>query len=197
MGHCRRLRQKMPTNHRYEIWALYFMAGFLLGYCALYTGSSWTLCRGINTGLVIAVFLLICSKNTRINKIIVALTLLALVTNFQFYRLLSDGRAAVAQHGEEIIAEKEKLSDIVKLSEQADPWENTVAHYGSVNFTYLALPTGFGGNYMIEGRVNEKAKYALITQGDAKEEACKQMLIDSGHSVIYEDDWFIVLIRQS
>lgn len=142
-----------------------------------------------------ALLVLIHNKDKRIIKILAVISLLGIISTFNCYQAWVNQRAALAQNTDAIVEESECLKNIIQITDTGNPWDNTVAHYGSVDYRYLSLPVGFGGNYMIGGGVNEKAKYALISRGDKNEEAIRQMLADSGHRVILEDDWFVVLIN--
>ncbi len=190
---CMYKKKEKDRDNVYYFMALWMAVGFLFGYCALYTGSSWTLCRGCNTGLLMAFLLLIYVKSNLDKKILIVLSLFGMVSIWGYYRQLADERASVAEHVVEILTETKKINDIIEISEDNDLWENTIAHYGVVNYKYLSLPAGSGLNYMIDGGVNEMAKYALISREDINAEVYMQMLTESGHDIIYEDDWFIVL----
>lgn len=184
-------------NKNYYILALWVTAGFLFGYCMLYTGSKWTLCRGINTGLIMALLFLIFVENRIDKKGFILISLLSIVSIWGYYSQIVDERASIAQYTDTILAEKKQMEEVIEISKDNSVWENTVAHYGTVNFMYLTLPAGCGLNYMIAGKENKNAKYALITVGDKNQETYKQMLLDTGHNIIYEDEFFIVLLNSN
>lgn len=177
-----------------HLWALWILAGFLLGYCALYTGVHATLCRGINTGLTMALLLLVSGRDQKGIKIVTTISLLAVVSIYAYFQLMVDERAGVAQYTQDIIAENEVLENIIDISERNTRWENTIACYGSFDPIYLALPAGSGCNYYTRSdEANRQAKYAVITRGDVNAKEYRQLLTDADHCVIYEDDWFYVM----
>jgi len=177
--------------------AAWMMAGFLFGYCALYSGADWTLCRGINTGLMMALLFLLSAERIIDKAIVATVSLLGIAGSFSYLCSMADERFSEAQYVEAIAEERRILSNVIEISEDNSTWENTIAHYGELTSMYLALPTGWGGSYMLNGETNEKAKYALITRGTAEEDEYKRMLVADGHRVIYEDDYFVVLVKIS
>lgn len=62
-----------------------------------------------------------------------------------------------------------RSDEIIVLSPDSDPWENTVAVYNIDNITLCALPSGTGINSMF-GQICEKSKYAVMYSEDATEE---------------------------
>lgn len=193
---CLYKKKETTSDIIYYVLAFWMTAGFLFGYCALYTGGSWTLCRGCNTGLLFAFLLLIYVNNHMDKKILIILSLFGMVSIWGYYKQQINERYSVSEHATEILMESDKLSNIIKISEENDFWENTTAHYGVVDYRYLSLPSGGGYNYMINGEANKMAKYALISKWDNNAEKYRQMLIASSHDVTYEDDWFIILINK-
>lgn len=95
-----------------------------------------------------------------------------------------------------VMAEKEKLGNLIQLSENSDPWANTFAMYESpsrVDYRFLTFPPGAGRNYMWWEGVNVDARYAIIGTGTENQEEIVQQLLDAGHVIISEDDYLIVL----
>ncbi len=176
--------------------AFYLMAGFLCGYCLLYTGSSWTLCRGINTGLLMALFCIVFINTKKVKLVYIILVIWIFVSSVSVwnkYDTIITERWSVGQYALNIEEEKSRLDNIIIISNNKDTWENTVAQYGSFDYRYLAMPEGAGLNLMVNGKNNEYAGYAVISKGDKNQNNYLQTLTDSGHIIIYEDELFIIL----
>lgn len=169
------------------------MTGFLIGYCALYTGQEWTLCRGINTGLIMALIYLSFVKKENLKILILLMTVFEITSVWGYYSSMADERFAASQNENIIEEEKAALAEVIELDVNAEPWENTVATYGDVDFRYLALPAGCGSNDMLDMGINKKATYAVITQGEWYTEVMKNRLVEKGHEILLEDEYFVVL----
>ena len=188
-----RNRKQLMEKRSYCYEAAFFMAGFLIGYCALYTGQEWTLCRGINTGLLMGLIYLAFVKEENLKSVILLLTFFEITAVWGYYGSMADERFAASLNRAAVEQEREVLQEVILLDEEADPWENTAATYGNVDFRYLALPAGYGSNYMMDLEINETAGYAVITQGEEYTEAMKNRLVEEGHQVLLEDEYFVVL----
>lgn len=184
------------TEGIFSYMALYFLAGYLVGYCFLYTGSDWTLCRGTNTGLIMAVFLLIFENKHRYTFGHSLMTAVAIVSVWSWLGGVINDRASILQYKEQIYAEKEQLSEIMKISSEFDEWDNTVAIYGEWGFWALSLPTGIGENGIFNGEAPEKSKYAAMPVGMASEEM-QLMLANGGYELIYSDEIVAVFEKTS
>ena len=189
-------REKSYRN--FLVW--YLLTGFLFGYCALYTGSGWTLCRGTNAGLFAAV-LCACvfeSNETSVNirKIVYTAGLIGIVVSYDYFSGIITERVITAANTDLIIEEQIRLADVIRVSPDNDAWDNTVAEYGSVDYWYLAMPVGASGNYMLNGETNTKARYVIIRSGDGAAENVVNTHINNGYAVVLEDDIFIVLMRE-
>lgn len=182
------LKHRTFKGNIFPVIPLYIILGFLFAYCALYTDEDSSLCRGINTGLVMALLVLIHNKDNHAIKLFVAISLASTISVFGFYQPRINERSAMVQNADTIVAECEALSGIIQISNHFDPWENTIVTYGRIDFKLLALPSGYGINWMSTGQSMEQARYALISRGDKGEQAYEQMLINSGHRIIYKDD---------
>ena len=134
-GHRLKLTVLLNGN---TFFALYLLAGFLIGYCALYTGSATTLCRGTNTGFLMALFLFAMGdwditaeakhfKTTR--SLVVLLYFLGLSAIWQYHFAIITERINNIPKTEIILAEKEKLEEVMEISPSKSAWENTVAQY--------------------------------------------------------------------
>lgn len=192
--HILKHRRRLVQNRSYCYEAAFFMTGFLIGYCALYTGQEWTLCRGINTGLLMgAIYLAFADKKENLKLVLILLTFFEITAIWGYYSSMADERFGVSQNLTRAEAEKETLQELIKLDADAAPWDNTVATYGTVDFRYLVLPAGYGSNYMLDFWINESAGYAVITQGEWHTEEMKNRLVRKGHKVLLEGEYFVVL----
>lgn len=188
-------RKQIRKDRSYCYEAAFFMTGFLIGYCALYTGMDWTLCRGINTGLLMAFIYLSFTEKERWKLLLLLITVFEITSIWGYYGSVIEERFDVSEHKEEIAHEKDVLADVIKLEDDADPWKNTVAVYGDVDFRHLALPEGYGSNHMLDiGMVNTNAEYAVITCGEdaGVEDYLKNRLAKKGYQLIFEDSYFVV-----
>ena len=86
------------------------------------------------------------------------------------------------------------MENIIYISQDNDKWENTVAQYGFYDRYYLSLPNGTGLNMMRGFVLNENARYAMFRTDDPEEdrEIWHEMLSESGHELIFQDDIFFV-----
>ena len=187
-------RKQIQKDRSYCYEAAFFMTGFLIGYCALYTGMDWTLCRGINTGLLMAFIYLSFTEKERWKLLLLLITVFEITSIWGYYGSVIEERFDVSEHKEEIAHEKDVLADVIK-EDDADPWKNTVAVYGDVDFRHLALPEGYGSNHMLDiGMVNTNAEYAVITCGEdaGVEDYLKNRLAKKGYQLIFEDSYFVV-----
>ncbi len=187
--------------------ALVMLLGFLIGYCTLYTGSDWTLCRGTNTALMMS-FCFLSVDNERIfanpkdikiniKKAILIVTFLGMVCIWNYHHAIAGERDRASMRIELIDAEKSFLSKYIKVTEEVPAWDNTIACYGAVDNLYLAIPDGAGMNYMIFNANNELARYVLFKTSEEKSAGWVRMLQDSGHRILYKDDVFTVLEKDS
>ena len=168
--------------------SLFFLSGFLAGYCLLYTASYWTLCRGINTALVMSAFLLaFCNVNTP-RRFQAVMPLLAVMSVFTYYGNVINERYQIAQQEANIISEREKISEVITISPQKSRWENTINLYG-YEVIYISLPVGAGYNSIIGGS-SEKAGYAVIPSTIPEEN--RPDFESMGYVLIYSDDCFYV-----
>ena len=186
-------RKRMVKNRTYYYEATFFLTGFLVGYCALYSAQPWTLCRGINTGFLMALIYLSFTEKENLKSGILVLCLFQITAIWGYYGFVVDERWTVSQNRAVIEEEKQVLQEVIILDSDAEPWENTIATYGNVDFRYLALPTGFGSNYMIDMGVNELPGYAVISQGEDFADTLKSNLLENRYTILLEDELFIVL----
>lgn len=181
-------------NFIYYAVSLYILLGFLIGYCQIYTGSNWTLCRGINTGFTIFLFYLCLNRDFKMKKLVVFLSLISVMSTYGYFQSLTDERQVAAESMSGIADEKERISEIVRVSPEQSRWENIMACYGDIPLC-LALPDGVGLNCMIDGSINVNAKYAVVAQslrGDYLD-----LLQQNNHEIIYENSSFIILLNNN
>lgn len=186
--------KRKNENVMYYAVSLYILLGFLIGYCQIYTGSNWTLCRGINTGFTIFLFYLCLNKDFRMKKLIVFLSLISVMSTYGYFQSLTAERQAAAESMSGLADEKERISEIVCISPDQSRWENTMACYGDIPLC-LALPDGAGLNCIMDGSINVNAKYAVVAQsarGDYLE-----LLQKNNHEIIYENSGFLILLNRN
>ena len=192
----------MHTGSEGDFICVYILTGFLLGYCVLYTGSAWTLCRGTNTGLICTFMLLSVTESklgssADLRKLSVLLFIIAIIGIKEYHSNLIDERAEISAHKDEILREKEILSEIMDISENNDRWGNTIATYGFCDpFWQLALPNGAGTNFMINGEANTEARYVLVNSKEDNMNEIVNLNIDTGHSVLYQDEIFVIMEKE-
>ena len=206
------LRMRREEQHFLELrWMsrsddlipLYIMSAFLFGYCALYTGKPGTLCRGINTGLLMT--FCYCAVQPKeeerakkltgnISCIILAFTLAGLVNIWNYHEAILHDRMMTARYISIIQEESALLNQVIKISPEKSEWENTIAHYGREDALYLAMPVGAGLNYMIDGNECEKSGYVVFEKACEEEEKERwtKQLLSKGYTMIYNDNFFSV-----
>lgn len=183
----KRIKEKRTGNF-YDTVSLYLLLGFLIGYCALYTGEEWTLCRGINTAMVFAVCFLLFEKEQKLLKYFVLFSLLAGISSWQYYAERIEQKDTAYAQELHILEERERISEIIDLSENDDRWENTIAHYGEVTNVYLELPIGIGTNYMKDESINTKARWAAISKCEEEFYFRRlERLTENNHEMVYEN----------
>ena len=210
------LYEKKLQNFRKNAWpdifngntflVIYLTFGFFAAYCALYPGSYWTLVRGINTGLLMA-FMLIAMGETReepeaskfhiIRVVVLSLTIIGFPCIWAYYQANVMERIETIDRIPIIAAEKETLSNVLEIGPDNSTWDNTIAHYGELDDFYLALPDAAGINSLDTEKENTEARYVVYrsTEWPERIEAWEEILKDSGHHKIHEDDLFVVYER--
>ena len=174
--------------------AIYLLV-FLLGYCALYTASPWTLCRGTNTGLLIALLTSCCfnyEKNSVgrvVPHVALGITVLSIASITNYYSDLYKERQSIFFHKEELTRETHVLSEIIDISPEYAAWENTYAIYGDVDYMYLSIPIGAAWNYYLSNEMNTTAKYVITRNKEIAEEIQRRF---DNHEMIFEDEYFII-----
>ncbi len=185
----------------YGFVQFYLLCGFLIGYCMIYTGSEWTLCRGINAALYIVFILLsIGEQRTRCGKMriwVIGIVLFGSIQIWNYYSGVITDRISVAQHRDKILAEKSILTEIIDIVPQNERWSNTIAYYNTCDYGYLAVPKGSGLNWMRNNEENNKAKYVMIRNNTNNIEKIVSLNETVAHKIIYNDEMFVVLKKES
>lgn len=153
-------RKKMDTTDwEFHGIGAYMMAGYLAAFIVLYNTTTHTLIRGINIGLVYALFLLCVQNKGTTVKRYTAIMLLAVFPFLMFLR-----GAVIKSHKipEDRIAYQQVFAEHIILDEVKNPWENTVAMYGDARSETMYLPVGVGINTMLSWEENENARYAVF-----------------------------------
>ena len=210
------LYEKKLQNFRRNAWAdvfngntflvIYLTFGFFASYCALYPGSYWTLIRGTNTGLLMAFMLLAmgetheepeASKLHTIRVVVLSLTIISSPCIWAYYQANVMERIETMDRIPIIAAEKETLANVLEIGPDNSIWDNTIAHYGELDDFYLALPDAAGINSLDTDVENTEARYVVYrsTEWPERIEAWEEILKDSGHHRIHEDDLFVVYER--
>lgn len=175
------------------ISAFVICVGFAAGYCMLYTGYQATLSRGINTGFLMTLMLLVFADSDFIKKLTVSIFLLGSVSIMHYFVHTATTRADAAQHLDRLKEEIVTLESVMKVSPDSDdPWDNTVAIYGKMDYRHVAIPTGISENYFMNNKPNNKAKYAMFDTGNGRQEEYIKMLEESGYTLILNDDFFYI-----
>ena len=182
-----------------HIISAFVMCAFMAAFILLYSTYYWILVRGINIALVIALYLLCMKEKTVEIPVIAAVSLLGvipfmLVCNNTFIY----GRAAEDQ----AVDYGQVFSQFIQVSEESDPWENTIACYGDETRGCLELPTGMAINSMMNKRPNENARYAMIwlQETNADELSIKDpdtlvRQLEPDHDLLYRDENLILMVR--
>lgn len=185
---------KSKENNVVLLLAIYFLLGFLVGCCLLYTNQRWTLCRVINTGLIMAIFFLIYGNEKKFISGYALISFLAVVSVWTYYGTLINERYETAKFEQQMLTEKEKLSEVIEILPDADPWENTVDVWGGFNFMHISLPSGAGINHVYGAQSCQNAKYVVLLS--SVDEQSISDVESMGYSVVLKDDVFVVLVNE-
>lgn len=176
---------------------VYMMVGYLVAFIVLYDTITPTLIRGINVGLVYALFLVCMSDKGTTIKRFTAVMLLALFPFLMFLRV-----SVIKTHKlpELEMDYREIFAEHIVVDEEKSPWENTVAIYGRAGRELVLLPVGASLNNMISWQPNENARYALYmidTEGLELSEVREKGYVDEEmwetHELLYRDENAILM----
>lgn len=198
IGFCVYACKNMKKKNKWH-WMLgaYLMLAFLFAFCGLYTGVRWTLARGICIGLVAVMFLLsICEKN-KLTYIVVLFLILSFSSFYQYSSQSFSERSVLYEEREKLENERLELENVMSLTEEGDRWGNTIAYYGQIEHDILAVPAGYGLNFIFDTNVSCKAGWAYVSKSYATEEKekIKSALIADGYREKYESESFYVYQR--
>lgn len=181
-------------------WVLgvYLLVGFLFAFCGLYTGVRWTLARGICVGFTAVMFLLSVCGNKKIYAVVLALIFLGFPSFYQFSSESFAERKISEKAITEIENERMKLKEQIKITTEGNRWNNTVAYYGQVDSSLLAIPEGLGLNCMFDTAKVCEARWAFVDKSYQKDsvEKLAVLLKDSGCQMVCESRSFYVYKRQ-
>ena len=118
-----------------------------MGYCLLYTGSSWTLCRGSNAALFASSLLLTLTQEEtilwkRLMALLLFMVIMFSVQIYGYFDSMTGERQSVAANSKQIINEVTIFTQIMNISPENSRWDNTAATYGHTDYRFLASPTG-------------------------------------------------------
>ena len=176
---------------------LYMMAAYLTAFIVLYDTITPTLVRGINVGLVYALFLVCMSDRGTTIRRFAAVMLLALFPFLMFLR----GNVIKSHKIPELEIDYQKIfAEHIVVDEGKNPWENTVAIYGVDGREMMLLPVGVGINNMTSWQPNENARYVIYmmhTEGLSVQEIMEREYIpketQETHELLYRDDSMILM----
>lgn len=191
---------KKKEDKWYFFIALYLMLGFIFAYFALYTNTSWTLCRGTNTAMIMA-FMIICftgyDRKIEARKLILCMFIISFVNIWGSWKnwITQINENYLTYNSKEFQESKNKISQIIKISPENSEWQNTIAIYGIYNITCSMLPSGVGHNYMVSRNLNENARYVAIVKPQPLE--LIENLEENNHQIIYDDNYFLILVNKN
>jgi len=172
----------------------YVFVAWLSVFIVLYDTGTWTLIRGMNIAFVFALYLL-AMTDIKATKKIVMVSLIGLIP---FLMIFEDTSLNGRNDTDRLNLSKEFAEHIVLDEESEDPWENTVAYYGSYQKHGFDLPIGAGVNLMLYSGVNERAKYVIVEDDHYIDtERILQELTDNNHEMIFQKDNIVVLKNMS
>lgn len=191
------VKAKRYSELQNNLCSAYIMLIFPLAFVMFYsTSSHWTYVRGLNIAFVFAMYFQTVTKDYGIRfKNFALISMYGLILfAATFYNLNMPGR--FIKDESEITKYESIFAEHIKVNENADPWENTVACY-EVNSYYLALPAGAAINYHADGVADENARYTIVNVVDESEydEALVNRNLEINCEVIYKDDNLVLLKR--
>ena len=187
-----------------SLLAFYLLVGTLAGFCLVYASpSAWTVVRGMHTVLICAVllYLITCRKSFLAGLIILALISLPSFAKSGAASL--DVRYQSDENMELIEKTKAEFGEIFDISPEHDPWDNTIALYGSrkrgtQTALTLAMPEDAGYNVMLDSRVVCDAKYAVVYRSFGSNKAYRNFiknLKSAGYHPVWKHNALTVLSR--
>lgn len=191
-------RKKMSTKDwEFHGIGAYMMVAFLVAFIVLYDTITPTLVRGINIGLVYALFLMCMSDKGTTVKRFAAIMILALYPFLMYLR----GDVIKSHKIPEMNNDYQRVfAEHIIIDEENNPWENTVALYGIDRSELILLPVGTSLNNMISWEPNEMARYVIYmidTEGLTLEEVMEARIIpyetQETHELLYRDEKMVLM----
>lgn len=188
-----------------QAMCLFLLLAFWGGHILLYNTTDWTFIRGCNTAVSCVLFLTALMprgesqvwRGGLIVSIVGIFTFIAIFTT----EFSASSRFSTPAQDAQWAQEKAVLEEVIQLDKTAeDPWSNTVVLCGTETDIYYTLPYGAGVNGYVSGSINENARYVIVGYDYSdmeNREADLQILLDSGHEIIYECEDYVVLENQA
>ena len=162
----------------------YALSLFIVAFLALYsTLSTWTYMRGLNVALVFSLYLVCMLEWPKLHLVLFGFIFMQF---FPFATVIRDDMAVryTARHecggGHELFDKYSKVfSTWLVPSRSEDPWDNTVATYGSYYNFGCTIPAGLSWNAIMDGHAVSKPRY-IVAGGDIE--------AFSGYRKTYKDD---------
>lgn len=176
---------------------LYYLVAVVSAFALLYSDSYWNFIRGLNMALVYVLYLTAADSEVSSVNMGRKIALFSLVGVIPFICTLNatflPGRASSFSEDETLL--KEKFAEYIQLSEEGDPWGNTVSYYG-YGENILYLPDGVGVNYMLDSSAEQNARYCVLEKGFASEDFIS-VLMEYDHCILYENDDMVLMINEA
>ena len=178
---------------------LFLLLCFWGGYMLLYTSSDWTFMRGVNTGVMCAMFLaaMLPKGEGHVWQAMFITCLAGLVVFLSVFTTTFATRSRFSTEAEDQAwaEERQQLAEAIVLDEDAqDPWANTVYLSNSGVEAYFTLPFGVGVNGSDGGYTD--AKYVLMDRANTSDQSVQDME-DKGYALTAETNTFYVFTDQT
>lgn len=183
---------------------VYYIVGFLVGICMLYSGEPNIVSRQTNIGLIMGLFsecvvyeIAHEERDEKVNLILIYVILGFLSINgaWKMYHYACVEGSGTYEIREAINSERSKFDEATEILDQYDRFDNTIAFYGILDRMCLSLPGGAGINYMYNLQVDSRMKYAVIRKENFD---YSNLLADLGidYDVVFQDEYFVLMERQ-
>ncbi|MEG1180968.1 MAG: hypothetical protein RSD39_02940, partial [Oscillospiraceae bacterium] len=167
---------------------------FIFGLNLMYGGTAHE--RQILIVAIISVLLGVFLKYKQYLYIFVIVGVLSFPVSWTLDAALMEMHRAEHESVQYYIDKAEEFSNLIVLDENAEnKWDNTVACYNDISRFSLSLPKGAGLQFMF-GDLIIPAKYAALYDDAYRDTALMDKLVENGYSVIYSDQFQIILMRK-
>lgn len=193
---CNKQTSSSHEGKEIPLIALYFLVAFVAAFVVLYASPGWTFVRGINVAFVYVLYLAAADSDVSSMNMIRRVALFSLIGIIPFICALNDDflvDRAKSISEEELILQ-EKFAEHIQLSEENDPWGNTVSYYG-YGGSILYLPDGVGVNYMRDSAAEQNARYCVLEKNYTSADFVA-VLTEYGHCVLYENEDIILMLNE-